>query len=192
MNRLCSLVLCASLIALSGCANQDVQSGNTSYVSTEALKEYRTYAWSSNRNLSLRDPSRNTATARGWIESAVDQELTGKGLSKSNSGSADLLVGYAVGSRNVSHYDEYAAASEVTGKRVDIQGGTGPLWDMARERDTGFEQGRLFIEITDRKTGKTVYKGSAAANLLDNQSASQSPARINRGVKGALKNFPTR
>ena len=58
--------------------------------------------------------------------------------------------------------------------------------------DTNYEEGRLNLEIIDRKSGKTAFRGSTKTALLSNPSPSKSIPRINRFVKDMLKDFPGR
>ena len=185
------LLVVVSLV-FAGCATNPVQTGNDAFVTKEALASYQSFGWSPQRSLNLRDPNRNTSTAQGWLEAAVESELGTKGLRKAPASEADLLASYSVASKTVANYQEFSAAGEFTGNQIDEAGGTGPLWDLRKSVDTGFEQGRILLTLTDRKSGKVVYRGSAAGALLKNPSPSRSVPLINRAVKGMLDGFPRR
>ena len=176
--------------SLSACTGNAPTSSSVSYVAADKLKAYKTYGWSTDRTLSLRDPERNTAVAKGWIESAVESGLANKGLTKSSAKSADLLLGYGVGSRTIQSSQTFSESGELSLSQQQESGGSGQILDRSRTLNTDYEQGRLILNVTDRRTGKIVYRGTSEAELLDQPSASKSSPRVKKAVKEMLKNWP--
>jgi hypothetical protein len=183
------IVIAASL---SACTGNAPTSKGVSYVAADLLSSYKTFGWSADRTLSLREPERNTAEAKGWIESALESGFTNKGLTKTSAESADLLVSYGVGSRTLTSSQTFTEEGEFSQSQKQEDGGSGQAWGRSATLNSDYEQGRLILTVTDRKTGKVVYQGTSEAELLERPSASKSTSRIQKAVKGMLKNWPTR
>jgi hypothetical protein len=180
------------LASLSSCASNNTETSGVAYAPAETLASYRTYAWSPKRSLNLQDPSHNTTTTRSWIENAVDADLAAKGFTKSNGSAADVLVNYTAGSRTVFSSQNFRLEDEWSHADQQKEGDTGAALAPNKTLDTNYEEGRLNLEIIDRKSGKTAFRGSTKTALLSNPSPSKSIPRINRFVKDMLKDFPGR
>lgn len=188
-----ALAASALTVILASCASNDMQTTGTSYVPAASIAIHDTYNWSPKRTLTLRDPSLNTDSIKGWIDQAVDEELRSKGYIKtSGGGTSDLVVTYAAGSRTIPGSREYTARGEWSGSRLDEEGGVGVILAPSRTLSTDYEEGRLNLDIIDRKSGKTVYRGSATIEMLKQPSPDKSISRINRMAKAMLRDFPRR
>ena len=180
------------LASLSSCASNKTETSSAAYAPAETLASYRTYAWSPKRSLNLQDPSRNTTTTQSWIENAVDADLAAKGFTKSSGSAADVLVSYTAGSRTIFSSQEFRLQDEWSQSDHQKEGDTGASLAPSKIVDSNYEEGRLNLEIVDRKSGKTAYRSSTKAALLSNPSPSRSIPRINGFVKEMLKGFPGR
>jgi len=192
MKFLFPLAAATMIVTMSGCGNNNMKSTGTSYASAESLAAYRTWAWSSNRTLVLRDPSLNAASVRGWIEAAVDAELASKGFTKSSSGTVDLLVSYSAASRAMATSQLFSTDGELSGSRLDEEGATAITLARTGTLNTDYEEGRINLDLLDRKNGKRVYRGTSQLTMLKQPSPEKSVTRINRMVKEMLKNVPKR
>lgn len=184
--------IAALVLAVTGCGGNKIDSNSSSYVSEESLLAYRTWAWSSKRSLNLRDPAMNTPQVRGWLEKAIDAELATKGLLKAEAGSADLLVTYAAASRQMTSSQTFTGAGELSGSRLDEEGVAGPALSQSGTLDKDYEEGRLFVDLVDRRSGQTVYRGTARAAMLSNPSEARSVPRIKKAVRSMFKALPPR
>lgn len=184
-----TLVLALTAL-LAGCASNDIQTNSTKLVSASDLAGRQSWAWASDRGLNLRDPNRNTSAAQGWIESAVSAELASRGYTATGAGTADMLVGFRAGSRTNLNSREYSAHDELSGAGLDEAGGTSAAISPSRTFETGVERGRLVLTVSDRKSGKLLYTGSAETDLRNQQNESRAVPRINRAVSSILKDFP--
>ena len=173
---------------LASCTGNAPVSSSTSLAPTESLAAYKTFGWSANRVLSLRDPNRNTAEAKGWIDSSMESGFTDKGLIKTDAASADVLIGYAVGSRSMHSSQTFTDEGELNQSQLQ----EGRSYGRSATLYSDYEQGRLFLTVTDRKTGKVVYRGTSEAALFDQPSGRKSQSRLQKAVKKMLKNWPNR
>lgn len=55
-----------------------------------------------------------------------------------------------------------------------------------------FEEGTLLFDLSERKSGKLVYRGSAKATLLDDPSPTRSDIRLSQIVSQLLSGVPRR
>ncbi len=191
--KLSSILAVATLmVTISGCGNKDMKTTGTLYAPAASLAAYRTWAWSPNRSLVLRDPTLNTPVVRGWVESAVDAELVSKGYAKASAGTADLLVSYSAASRQMLASQKFSADDELSGSRLDEEGSLGAALARTRNLDTDWEEGYLNLDLLDRKNGKRLYRGTTRTAMLKQPSPDKSVTRINRMAKNMLKNLPSR
>ena len=192
MNIRFTLATAALIATLSGCASNDTSTSSANYASAESLAAFRTYAWSPKRSLTLRDPSLNTGAVRGRIEAAVEAEMATKGFTKTSPDTADLLVNYAAASRSMVSSQEFTGHGELSESRLDEEGGSSAAFAPRGTIETDYEQGRLLLDLTDRRNGKVVYRGSTQTVLLKQPTPAKSASRINRMVKEMLKDLPKR
>jgi hypothetical protein len=120
------------------------------------------------------------------VRSAIDQQLSQRGLEKTRGGRADVLI----------HY--HASVSQ----RVDLA--TSEPWDCERPTPTGgqpppstncgpyvYDQGTLVIDFVDGRTQKVVWRGWAEGSIdgvLNDQKWMEE--RIDQSVKRILAQFP--
>lgn len=186
MIKLSSILMVAALLI--SCTGDVPVSKSTSLAPKEMLATYKTFGWSTSRVLSLRDPKRNTAEARSWIESSLESGFTNKGLVKSDAVSADVLIGYAVGSRSMHSSQTFTDEGGLNQSQLQ----EGRSYGRSATLYSDYEEGRLFLTVTDRKSGKVVYKGTSEAVLLDKPSGRKSQSRLQTAVNKMLKNWPKR
>lgn len=176
------------VLLLSSCAKDRFEAGNTAVPKTE-LKNYATYEWSPKRTLNLMSREKNNPVVDQRIVTAVDRELGLKGLTRVGTGQGDLVASYAATSRQgmesqkVDEYFEYAN---------DDGPGTYPGTSGGALAVQEFEEGTLVFDLSERKTGKLVYRGSAKATLLDDPSPTRSDIRLRQIVSQLLSGVPRR
>jgi len=190
MKTACLLPLLTAILACSACGPAiDISNSFDSNADFTALKSY---AWASGSRLNLVEPSDNDAAIEAAIQAAVDRELAAKGYTKTSSGSADFLVGYA-GASNKSlrsqtvnrhyGYDPYFADPAAP---ASAPGGAGRRDLYLQE----FSVGSLVIDISNRKSKKLVWRGVAKTTLLKDPTPARSQQRINEAVREMLSGFP--
>jgi hypothetical protein len=140
-----------SLLALAGCAGRQV---TTDYNPQAGFSQYRTFAMVS------RPDSVSQQLIDDRVRSAVEAQLTGKGLTETTREDADLYVGYGV----VDH-----TKTEVT-RRWDW----GPRWGwryyrwglawpaMTEHDISTYTDGTVVVSLVDAKTHREVWQGQAA------------------------------
>jgi hypothetical protein len=134
--------------------------------------KYKTYAWAKGT------PAKNQLMDQRIID-AVDQQLTAKGLQKTDAASADVIVVY------------HAAVGEETQlNTTDMGAGWGWRWGGGMSTTTvdKIPTGQLAVDIGDAKTKKLLWLGSASDTLSDKPE--KNTETINKVVKKMFEKFP--
>lgn len=189
MTKCFSLFTIAAIAALlSSCAETAPTSSGTATVSKESLAAYQSFGWSKNRFLNLREQSRNTPQAKAGIDRSLESGFNAKGLTRTDAASADVLISYAVGSRSMHSSQTFTEDSELNQNQRQELTGDGRSGTL----HTDYEQGRIYLTVTDRKSKNVVYRATSEATLLENPSERKTQSRLNKVVRQMLKNWPKR
>lgn len=142
---------------------------------------YRTYAWATMPEQAPQWPAQDDRVSFDWsVRSLVDQEMAHLGYQQAGAGRADLLMDYAVNTREQMMNDsfgDYAA--------YRAEGGTaspGEAWVM------GYDRGTLIVEATDPRLRTLVWYGSASA-VVNPQLRAQ---RLPTAIAQIFQSFPAR
>lgn len=196
MKTLLVLTVAAVALVVSNCGTNDLQVSGRALVPASQIQAMETFGWSSKRFLNMQGGGRNDPAADAAIMRAIDQQMIAKGYRKVDPAQADMLVGYSAASRRVLETRQVDNRDfETSPSRMDEEGGAVQPWNEGAPGtvDTKeFEEGTLFIDVTDRRTGKVLFRGTGRATLLQNPSESRSAARINNAVIGMLRPLPSR
>ena len=114
------------------------------------------------------------------IHMAVEQELTGKGLSKAETDSDLLVVSYA---------------SSSSSERVDAMTfgaipNTWTGWASAGTTSRGTYKGSLVIDLIDRQTNQVVWRGSVRENLGVDPNPEKTGKKVFKFVKQMFEKYP--
>lgn len=120
---------------------------------------------------------------RNRIELAIESNMDAKGFNDVERKKADVLIAYYVISQDrkqitqqqtpVTYRCRYCAPTWAT----DVQ---------VRE----YTEGTLIIDVIDNKTGKAVWRGSAAGRINPQADMEQRKEQINKAVEFVLSGFP--
>lgn len=165
--------LMAILLLLAGCASNVV----TDYDSATVFGNYSSWAFAPDKDsgfVSL-DASR--------AESAIERELTRKAMRKLDPGEADLLVSYRV---------EDVERLESTGFSYGLGFGRRNFaWGLSvpppvRE----VTEGKLVVELVDRRTGRVVWRGASQRYLNERQTPERRRKLIDEVVTEMFSKYP--
>jgi hypothetical protein len=153
----------------------------------------RTYSWLPSPPLKtetspdgVSDPTISHEVLRPHIVSAIDRELTSRGLKKVDRGTSDVNVVY------------YAALSVgVTAQQLGsyYQYTTGwamPLGPMPTSSVQVFERGSIIVDVVSRRGNKAVWRGSVASNLNRENTLEKRIARIEDAIPRVFERYPVR
>jgi hypothetical protein len=174
--RMTALALFA--LATSGCAA-------TMSVSSHAERgldfgKYRTYAWGQADALPIGDPRLDkNPFFQDAFYGAAERQLASRGLKRSTSGRADLLI----------HYHA-TIAPRLDVRRID------PDYRGCNEHDcpgavTASEMGTIIVDMIDARTNRLVWRGwaqSRIGNMIEDQE--KLTTRISESLERMLEQFP--
>jgi hypothetical protein len=145
------------------------------YDKSTDFSQYHTYGWGTGV------PAKNPTTDRQIVE-AIDDQLTRKGLTKTES-NPDLVVTY------------HAATHEDVDYHEGIYGGTGPRYGSAispEALDTPMRVrlGTVMVDMYDSKQKRRVWHGEGSDVMMDDPA--KTSAEIQKGAAKMFEKFPPR
>lgn len=151
------------------------------------FSKFKTYRW-----VSISATAQGNSLLSKQIKSAVDVELSGKGLTKTEDDNADLYVGYqtAIG-------QEHAFTS------YNSSWGYGPGWyrggwygypggGMTTGQTSTIYKGQLDLDMYDSANHDLVWRGVASKTIDTNAKPDKQQKNLIKAVAKLLKNYPPR
>lgn len=179
MRMSCAIVLATALAACA--ATQPSMQIRADRNPAANFAAYRTYAWAPAPEQAGQWPARDDRTAFDWsVRGLVDQQMARLGYQQVGADRADLLLDYAVSTREQTMNDTFGSYATYR-----AQGGTasaGEAWVM------GYEKGTLIVEATDPRLRTLVWYGSASA-VVNPKLREQ---RLPKAIEQIFQSFPAR
>jgi len=144
---------------------------------------FKTYKW-----VVIKGAEQLADLADRQVKAAVDAELAKKGLSKSESDTADLYVGYQAG---VAQEKEYTS--------FDSGYGYGPGWGggwygggggMTTGQTTTIYVGQLALDMYAASAKQLVWRGNASKTIDTKAKPEKQEKNLQKAVAKMLKNYP--
>jgi len=175
------VLMSVSLLAVCGFA-QDIR---FNFAAGENFSKYKTYKW-----VQLKDSQKANQLAEQQIMAAVDSELIKKGLTRTDSETADMFIGYQV-----------AIGTEKQFTSFNTDWGYGPGWGrgwygggMGSSMTTGETStiyvGQLGIDMYDSAEKKLIWRGTASKTLDTKAKPDKQQKNLTKAVAKLLKNYP--
>ncbi|MEN8131355.1 MAG: DUF4136 domain-containing protein [Pseudomonadota bacterium] len=181
-------VLALFIVMLSACSTIEVSSEYDESIRFSDLKSYR---WMPKKSKGQAEFSARYKFLDSRIRAAVDEELKGKGYERQAAGAPDFFIRYSV-------WVETKTSDDKLGHWAGWAPRIGPVdegfqsnpdaWRTSREND--FEQGTLLLLISDGKTRRVIWRGTAQARVLPSEAKEKKEKKINEAVKKILARFP--
>lgn len=170
-------VAAALLLLVAACSSLSVSSDYDRSM-LASFPAYETYSWLEQEGDFVVDGTRvSDDIVAGRIRSAVDDELARKGYRLDISGTPDFLVGYHValqGKMDVTTVDDYYG-----------YGWRGTDTDVYE-----YTEGTLVLDFIDAGKEALVWRGTAQAEVKQDQSPEKREERIRAAVHKILERFP--
>jgi hypothetical protein len=152
---------------------------------TKDFSKYKTYKWVPIKGADQLDELTTTK-----VVSAVDAELAMKGLSKSDSETADLYIGFQTALGTEKQYTSY-----------NTGWGYGPGWGVGWYGGGGYSStnygststiynGQLDLSIYDSNDKQLIWRGAATKTLDPKAKPEKKEKNIAKAVAKLLKNYP--
>lgn len=183
-NRLMGIALAMGVVAVAGCAGQQV---TTDYSPSVSLTRYRTFA------LVSRPDSVSHQLLDDRVRNAIEAQMQEKGLKETDRESADLYVGYGIVDHT--HKEVYTTG---TGWGWGGRWGWrsyryGVAWPVDfRSKVEKYTDGTVVITMVDAKTQHVIWQGQAADVIsLPVNNPAKATKSIDEAVARILAKYPS-
>ncbi len=166
-----AILLIAILVCSCGLAvAQDVK---YNFAAGTDFTKYKTYKWGEVKGAAYPDSLINDQ-----IKAAVDSQLASKGLTKTDSGTADLNVAYQIAVSQETQWDAMGMGGSVRWGRT----GTAT--------SSTINIGTLVVAMFDVSTQKVVWRGDATKTLNPSKDPAKNQQNLQKAIAKLLKNYP--
>jgi len=161
-----ALTLMASIAALA----QDVKSN---YMPGTDFSKYHTYKW-----VAIEGGGHPNQIVDAQIKQSVDSQLMSKGLTKVDTESADLYVGYQIALDQEKQWNAYGM-------------GGGLRWGgMGSATSSTINIGTLVLDMYDPATKKLVWTGRATKTMDPSSNQEKNQKNLDKAMQKLLKDYP--
>jgi hypothetical protein len=180
--RLARLIVPLSLLAICGFA-QDVR---YNFDNTADFSKYKTYRW-----VQIKDAQPVNGLVEQQLKSAINAELSQKGLRVVEDENADLLVAYQVSVNQEKEFSSYSTDFGYGGGwGRGWYGGGGMGSSMTTGQTTTIHVGSVGLDMYDAAQKKLVWRGIATKTLDTKAKPEKRQKNIQKGTAKLLKNYP--
>ena len=166
-----AMACAAALIACSVLVAQDVR---TNSMPGTDFSKYHPYKW-----VAIEGATYPNQIVDAQIKQAVDSQLAAKGLTKTDNGNADLLVGYQVAMNQQKEWNAYGM-----GGGFRLGGG------MATATSSTIDVGTLALDFYDPAAKQLVWRGTATKTLNPSSNQEKNEKNLDKAMAKLLKNYP--
>jgi Domain of unknown function (DUF4136) len=149
------------------------------------FSKYKTYKW-------VRVPKAEypNQIMDGQIMQAIDAQLATKGLSKTESDNADLIVTYQAAVNQEKEWNSYSTGDTMWG--YGRWGGWGGYGGMSTTRTTSstINIGTLNVDIYDVSQKEQIWRGSASKTLGSGKDPQKIQKNLNKAMAKLFKKYP--
>jgi hypothetical protein len=165
------LLMLVGLTLLAGTAvsAQDVR---YNFMPGTDFAKYHTYKW-----VPIEGGSHPNQIADAQIKSSVDSQLAAKGLTKTDSDNADLLIGYQVSVDKEKQWNAYSMGGARFG-------------GMGSATSSTISNGSLVLDMYDPTSKQLVWTGTATKTLDPSSNQEKNQKNLDKAMAKLLKNYP--
>ena len=166
------IILPALLLATSGFA-QDVR---YNFATGQDFSKYKTYKWVQTKGADQLDQ-----LADQQLKAAVDEELTKKGLIKTEGDNADLFLAYQV---------SLDQEKQFTSNGMGYGPGWGRFGGMGTITSSTIQVGQLDLDMYDAAAKQLVWRGVVSKTLDPKAKPDKRQKNLQKAVAKLLNNYP--
>lgn len=163
-------------IALLACIVTAAQDVRYNFMPGTDFSKYHTYKW-----VVVDGAAQPNQIVDAQIKQAIDSQLAAKGLTKIDSGNADLFIGYQISLDRERQWNAYGL-------------GGGPRWGwgggMATATSSTITVGTLVLDMYDPSIKQLVWTGRATKTLDPSSNQEKNQKNLDKAMQKLLKNYP--
>jgi hypothetical protein len=181
MKRLLSL---SALVLLAGTGTAFAQDVRYNFDQQANFANFKTYKW-----VVIKGATQLSELVDRQVKAAVDAELATKGLTKSESDTADLFIGYQAG---IGQEKEYTSFDTGWGYGPGYRGGWygGGGGGMTTGTTSTIYIGQLALDMYATSPKALVWRGAASKTLDPKAKPDKQEKNLKKAVTKLLKNYP--
>jgi len=181
MKRLLSL---SALVLLAGTGTAFAQDVRYNFDQQANFANFKTYKW-----VVIKGATQLSELVDRQVKAAVDAELATKGLTKSESDTADLFIGYQAG---IGQEKEYTSFDTGWGYGPGYRGGWygGGGGGMTTGTTSTIYIGQLALDMYATSPKALVWRGAASKTLDPKAKPEKQEKNLKKAVTKLLKNYP--
>ena len=158
------------ILACAAASGQDVKSN---YMPGTDFSKYHTYMW-----INIEKGAHPNQIVDAQIKQAVDQQLSAKGMTKTDNEKADLYVGYQIAVDQEKQWNAYGM-------------GGGVRWGgMGSATSSTINVGTLVLDMYDPASKQLVWTGNATKTIDPSSSQEKNQKNLDKTMEKLLKNYP--
>jgi hypothetical protein len=161
------------LVAFLLCGVALAQDVRTNYMPGTDFSKYHTYKW-----VDIEHGAHPDQIVDAEIKQAVDSQLSAKGLTKTDSDTADLFVGYQIAVDRERQWNAYG------------MGGGIRFGGMGTATSSPINVGTLVLDMYDRADKQLVWTGRATKTIDPSKSQEKNQKNLDKIMQKLLKDFP--
>jgi hypothetical protein len=138
------------------------------------FSKYKTYKW-----VLIKGAEQPNQIVDQQIKQSIDAQLVTKGLTKVDTDTADLYVGYQVSITQAQQWNAYG-----------MGGGWRMGGGMATATSSTIQTGTLAVDLYDQAAKELVWRGSATKTLDTNANPTKRQSNLNKAMAKLFKNYP--
>jgi Domain of unknown function (DUF4136) len=166
----------AFLITFIGCSVANGQDVKNNYMPGTDFSKYRTYKW-----VTIDAVGGPDQILDAQIKRAIDSQLAGRGLTKVDSGNADLLLGYHAA---LNQETEWNANGMFDRFGWGMGAGTGTATSST------IQVGTLVLNMYDPAVKRLIWTGTATKTIDGNKDPQKIQKNLDKAMRKLLKEFP--
>ena len=182
MNKLHFFAVGLLVLATTGAMSQDVR---YNFDKSADFSKFKTYKW-----VPMKDAAKVDDLTDKQIKDALDAELATKGLSKVDSDTADLFVGYQVGIGTEKQFTSYSSDWGYGGGWYRGGWYGAPGGGMTTGQTSTIYNGQLALDMYETAKHDLVWRGVASKTIDPKAKPEKRQKNLAKAVKKLLKNYP--
>jgi len=177
------LLVLSVLVLLAGSGAAFAQDVRYNFDQSANFANFKTYKW-----VVIKGATQLSELVDRQVKAAVDAELATKGLTKSESDTADLFIGYQAG---VGQEKEYTSFDTGWGYGPGYRGGWyGGGGGMTTGTTSTIYIGQLALDMYATSPKALVWRGAASKTLDPKAKPEKQEKNLQKAVAKMLKNYP--
>jgi len=174
MRKLMSKVGVGLVFAMLACTMAPAQDVTSNSMPGVDFSKYHTYKW-----VPIDGAVQPNQIIDAQIKQSIDSQLAAKGLTKTDSDKADLLIGYQVSIDQEKQWNAYGM-------------GGGLRWGggMATAQQSTISTGMLVLDMYDPSNKQLVWTGRVSKTLDPSANQGKKQKNLDKAMQKLLKNYP--